>query len=132
MISPCASVEENLKRLDRNSYSGTGSVLHISDLQDASSDLGLLTEEIGPYRRAGIPLRVLPLAPDDQSLAFFTSLVGDKAIVSDSALRKNASVAEHQTVVASFPLLLVVLELLLLLGLAANEYAGRSLEWNAA
>ncbi|TML20044.1 MAG: hypothetical protein E6G28_11455 [Actinobacteria bacterium] len=101
-------------------------------LEDASSDLGLLTEEIGRYRRAGIPLRVLPLAPDDQSLAFFTSLVGDKAIVSDSALRKNASVAEHQTVVAPFPLLLVVLELLLLLGLAANEYAGRSLEWNAA
>lgn len=120
-----------LARLDVE-RAGAGSVLLISDLEDASSDLGLLTEEIGRYRRAGIPLRVLPLAPDDQSLAFFTSLVGDKAIVSDSALRKNASVAEHQTVVAPFPLLLVVLELLLLLGLAANEYAGRSLEWNAA
>ena len=66
------------------------------------------------------------------SLAFFTSLVGEKAIVSDAALRKNASIAEHQGVVAPFPLALVVLEALLLLGLAANEYVGRRLEWRAA
>ena len=111
---------------------GKGSVLLISDLQDASSDLGLLTEEIGRYRRIGLPLRVLPLAPDTESLAFFTTLVGQKAIVSDSALRENASVAERQTVVAAFPLALVVLEALLLLGLAANEYVGRRLEWRAS
>lgn len=111
---------------------GRGSVLLISDLQDASSDLGLLTEEIGRYRRAGISLHVLPLAPDSESLAFFTSLVGRKAIVSDRALRRNASVAERQTVVAPFPLALFALEALLLLGVAANEYAGRRLEWRTA
>jgi hypothetical protein len=111
---------------------GKGSVLLISDLQDASSDLGSLSEELGRYRTAGLPLRVLPLAPDDESLAFFTSLVGNKAIVGDSALRKNASAAEHQTVVAAFPLALVVLEAALLLGLAANEYVGRRLEWRTA
>jgi hypothetical protein len=41
-------------------------------------------------------------------------------------------VADRQTVVAAFPLALVVLEALLLLGLAANEYVGRRLEWRSA
>jgi hypothetical protein len=121
-----------LARLEVRRAGGKGSVLLISDLNDASSDLGTLSQEIGRYRRAGLPLRVLPLAPDEQSLAFFTSLVGPKAIVSDAVLRKNASVAERQAVVASFPLALVVLELVLLLGLAANEYVGRRLEWSTA
>jgi hypothetical protein len=121
-----------LAREEARREGGGGSVLLISDLEDASSDVGLLTEEISRYRRSGIPLHVLPLAPDAQSLAFFTSLVGDKAIVSDAALRKNASVAERQSVVAPFPLALVVLEALLLLGLALNEYVGRRLEWSAA
>ena len=111
---------------------GGGSVLLISDLEDASSDIGLLTEEISRYHRSGIPLRVLPLAPDDESLAFFTTLVGEKAIVGDAALRQNASVAERQSVVAPFPLALVALETLLLVGLAANEYLGRRLEWRTA
>lgn len=109
-----------------------GSVLLISDLEDASSDVGLLTEEIANYRRTGVSLRVLPLAPDEESLAFFTSLVGDKAIVGDASLRRNASVAEHQGVVAEFPLALVVLEALFLFGLAANEYVARRFEWGAA
>ncbi len=111
---------------------GKGSVLLISDLEDASSDLGTLTQEITAYHRAGIPLHVLPLAPDEPSLAYFTSLVGADAIVSDAVLRKNASVAEHQTVVAPFPRALVALEAVLLLALAANEYVARRLEWRAA
>jgi hypothetical protein len=121
-----------LAREEARREGGGGSVLLISDLDDASSDIGSLTEEISRYRHSGTPLRVLPLAPDDESLAFFTSLVGAKAIVSDAALRQNAAVAEHQSVVASFPLALVALEGVLLLGLALNEYVGRRLEWSTA
>jgi hypothetical protein len=116
---------EDLQRL------GGGSVLLISDLEDASSDLGVLTQEIGRYREQHIPLQVVPLLPNDEALALFTALVGEKAIVSDSALRQNASVAERQTVVAAFPWSLVVLESLLLLGLGVNEYVGRRFAWSA-
>ena len=112
--------------------SGGGSVLLISDLEDASSDVPLLTEEIGRYRKGGIRLRALPLYPNDTALALFTGLAGTDVIVGDGALRESTSVAERRTVVASFPIWLVVLEAFLLLGLAANEYVGRRLEWGDA
>ena len=110
--------------------SGGGSVLLISDLQDASSDIPLLTDEISKYRNGGIQLQVLPLFPNEPSLALFTGLVGTDAFVGEEVLQKNASVAEHQGVVADFPTWLLVLTAALLLGLAANEYVGRRLEWS--
>jgi hypothetical protein len=111
---------------------GGGSVLLISDLQDASSDVPLLTDEISQYRTRGIDLRVLPLFPNESALALFTGLVGTNAFVDESALQKNASVAEHQGVVSEFPKWLLLLAAALLLGLAANEYVGRQLEWKEA
>jgi VWA domain-containing protein len=111
---------------------GGGSALLISDLQDSGTDVPLLTEELSLYRRGGIGLRVLPLYPNDEALGLFTGLLPASAFVSDTALEKNAGTAERQTVVASFPVWLVLLEALLLLGLAANEYAGRSLRWRTA
>jgi len=110
---------------------GAGSALLISDLQDASSDVPLLTDEISRYEREGITLRVLPLFPNEPSLALFTGLVGTKAFVGENALTKNASVAEHQGVVADFPWWLLLLAAALLLGLATNEYLGRRLEWSS-
>jgi hypothetical protein len=111
---------------------GAGSVLLISDLQDASSDIPLLTDEISTYRTSGIPLHVLPLFPNEPSLALFTGLVGTKAFVGEDALQRNASVAERQGVVAGFPRWLVLLAAALFLGLATNEYVGRRLEWSEA
>ena len=55
-----------------------------------------------------------------------------RPLAGSAEIEPRSSAPFRTTVVAPFPLLLVVLELLLLLGLAANEYAGRSLEWNAA
>jgi hypothetical protein len=111
---------------------GSGSVLLISDLQDASSDVPLLTDEISRYETEGIPLHILPLFPNEPSLALFAGLVGKQAFVGDDALRKNASVAEHQGVIADFPRWLLLLAAALLLGLATNEYVGRRLEWSEA
>jgi hypothetical protein len=109
---------------------GEGSVLLISDLQDATSDIPLLTDEISRYARAGISLKVLPLFPNEPALALFTGLVGTKAFVGEQVLQKNASVAERRGVVAHVPRWLVLLEAALLLGLAVNEYMGRRLEWS--
>ena len=111
---------------------GAGSVLLISDLQDASSDIPLLTDEISRYRTEGIDLNLLPLFPNEPSLALFTGLMGTQAFVGDDVLKKNASVAEHQGVVASFPRWLLLLAAALFVGLATNEYVGRRLEWSEA
>ena len=109
---------------------GAGSVLLVSDLQDSTSDLPLLADEIGQYRTSGLRLRVLPMFPPAQSLALFTSLAGKDAIVGNSVLRENAAVAQHQSVVAAFPGWAFLLAAGLLLGLALNEYVGRRLEWS--
>jgi hypothetical protein len=112
--------------------SGGGSILLVSDLQDSTSDLPLLSEELGIYRTTGLRLRVLPLFPSSSSLALFTSLAGRDAIVDARVLRENAAVAQHQGVVAAFPAWLFLLAGGLLIALAVNEYVGRRLEWSTA
>jgi hypothetical protein len=109
---------------------GAGSVLLVSDLQDSTSDLPLLADEIGQYHTEGLRLRVLPLFPPAESLALFTSLAGKDAIVNESVLRQNASVAQRQSVVAGFPGWTFLLAGALLVALALNEYLGRRLEWS--
>ena len=112
--------------------SGGGSVLLVSDLEDSTSDLPLLAEEIGNYRISGLRLRVLPMFPSTSSLALFTNLAGSSAIVDTRALQENAAVAQHQGVVAGFPTWVFLLAAGLLIALAVNEYMGRRLEWSVA
>jgi hypothetical protein len=127
------SIGQGLK-LAREIIEGTGggSALLISDLQDSGTDVPLLTEELGRYRQGDIGLRILPLFPNDQALGLFAGLVSPSSFVSDKALEANAGTAERQSVVAGFPVWLVLLEALLLVGLATNEYFGRSLRWSTA
>jgi len=108
------------------------SVLLVSDLDDASSDVPLMTQEIGHYRDDGISLRVVPLFPSTEDLAFFSGLAGPDSILSGNQLSENAKVAERQSVVGSFPLWLVLPALALLLGLGAAELLLRRLEWSTA
>lgn len=109
---------------------GVRSVLLVSDLQDSTSDLPLLADELGRYRTTGLRLRALPLFPPPEALALFTSLAGTSAIVDAGVLRENASVAQHQSVVAAFPGWVFLLAAALLIALALNEYMGRRLEWS--
>jgi hypothetical protein len=108
------------------------SVLLVSDLDDASSDIPLMTEEIGRYRDAGIRLHVIPLFPSVGDLAFFTSLSGPGTILSGDQLTANARIAERQSAVGDFPLWLVVPAVVLLLGLGASELLARRLDWRSA
>ena len=99
---------------------------------DSAGLAGGVNATVGRYRRGDIGLRILPLFPNDQALGLFAGLVPASSFVADKALAANAGTAERQSVVAGFPLWLVLLEGLLLIGLAANEYFGRSLRWSTA
>jgi hypothetical protein len=108
------------------------SVLLVSDLDDASSDVPLMTEEIGRYRDDRIRLRVIPLFPSTGDLAFFTGLSGPGAILSGNQIAANARIAEEQAAVGDFPIWLVVVGSILLLALGASELLARRLDWRSA
>jgi hypothetical protein len=106
-----------------------GSVLLISDLDDSSTDIPLLTQELTTYRREGLRLRIAPLFPTPENLAFFTSLAGPSSVLGSRELLDNSKVAERQSVVGSFPKWLFFGGALVLLGVGLNERLTRRLEW---
>jgi hypothetical protein len=106
------------------------SVLLISDLADSTTDLPLLTDEVGRYREAGIRLKVVPLFPQQGNLAFFTGITGPNVFLSKGEVLDNSKVAESRSLVGSFPLWLFVAATLLMLLLAANERLSRRFEWS--
>ncbi len=105
------------------------SVLLLSDLDNSGFDTSALVEEVQNYRRTGIDLRVIPLFPNAEDRALFTSLVGEKAMVSRAELVRNTAVRERQTLVGSFPWVPVGLIVALLLVLAILERRAGRLAW---
>jgi hypothetical protein len=108
-----------------------GSVLLISDLDDSSTDIPNVTEELTTYRREGLRLRIAPLFPTPENLAFFSGLAGAGSVLGNRELLDNSKVAERQSVVGSFPKWLFFGGAVLLLGVALNERLTRRLEWEA-
>src|SRR4030095_5737648 len=100
-----------------------GSVLLISDLDDSSTDIPALTQELTTYRKEGLRLRIAPLFPTPENLSFFTSLARPGAVLGSRELLDNSKVAEHQSVVGSFPKWLFFGGALVLLGVAPQEGA---------
>lgn len=106
------------------------SALLISDLQDASPDRPILVSEISRYADEGIQLRVVPLFPPPEALAYFSSIAGPQAIISRGELLHNSKLAEKQTVIGSFPWWLFLLGGALLAVVAVNERVCRRLQWS--
>ena len=106
------------------------SVLLVSDLADSTTDLPLLTDEVGRYREAGIRLKVVPLFPQQDNLAFFTGITGPDVFLSQGELLDNSKVAETRSLVGGFPLWLFLAATVLMLLLAANERLSRRFEWS--
>ncbi len=107
-------------------------VILLSDLDNSGFDSSILTEELVHYTRAGIDLRVVPLFPEPEDLAFFEQLVPGKAFIERAELVRNSEVQERQTLVGAFPWGFVAAAAALLLLLAANErWCGR-LAWRTA
>lgn len=107
-------------------------VVLLSDLDNSGFDSSVLTEEVVRYQRERIDLRVIPLFPGSEDLAFFEQLLGKDALVERAELVRNSEVRERQTLVGGFPWAFVAVASALLLLLAANErWCGR-LAWRTA
>jgi len=97
-----------------------GSILIVSDLDDASADLPLLSGEALRLQREHIPVRIVPLFADPVNARLFATLFGQKAFVSPSVFTHTAKRRE-QPVAATAPWGLLALGLLLVLLLTGNE-----------
>jgi hypothetical protein len=117
--------------LERHGMTDRG-VLLISDLDDSYLDLPALTRELITYRREGIPIHIVALAPFDDDRFFFERLVGPEAFVDRADLAPGRLVDEqHRAERAGVPEGLAALALLLLMLLAVNEHFCARLAWRS-
>lgn len=115
--------------LVRHDQKHRGALL-ISDLDDSLLDVPALTRELILWKREGIPLHLVAMAPFDEDRFFFERMIGreafvDRADMAPSQLRDERKRAES----AGVPAGLAGLALLLLMLLAANEHFCGRLAW---
>jgi hypothetical protein len=101
-----------------------GSILLVSDLDDANSDQGALENEALRLRNEGIPVRIVPLFASAPDIRLFTALFGESAFVDPSVFTHTAT-RHAASIAASDPWVLLLLGMLLVLLLSGNE------RWNA-
>lgn len=116
------------RMLEREGITDRG-VLLVSDLNDSPFDLPSLGRELLAYRRQSIPLHVVALGAFRDDRAYFRRLLGPSAFVDRADLAPRALEQSPAREAGAFPADLVLVGLLVLLLLAANEhYCGR-LTW---
>ena len=104
----------------------SGSILLVSDLETAPDDVPSLARTIAEIGRAGIRLRIAPLAPSSDALSLFEGLLEEDAIAGFAAQSPDADEPESRTAAVELPTALLVLGAFALLLLAAHErFAGR-------
>ena len=103
-----------------------GSILLVSDLETAPDDVPSLARTIAEVDRAGIRLRVAPLAPSSDALSLFEGLLEKDAIAGFAQQSPDAAEPDAGTAGVEIPTSLLLLGALALLFLAAHErLAGR-------
>src|SRR6266545_5258079 len=111
------------RHLLRRDHVRRGTILLISDLDTADTDLPALARSLTELRRsAAVDLRVFPLDPDPAPLRFFQQLVGKRPFVSTSSVASKRHLESKQRFEAASPTWLVIPAFLLLAALAANEF----------
>jgi hypothetical protein len=101
-----------------------GAILLVSDLDDASSDQGALSNEALLLRTQHIPVRIVPLFAAAVDIRLFAALFGQNAFVDPSVFTHTAK-RHAESVAAPAPWALLLLGGLLVVLLAGNE------RWNA-
>ena len=107
-------------------------VVLVSDLDDSTLDTEALTQELIRYEAEGIDLRVVPLFAFGDDRDLFERLVGEEAFVQNDELLRNSQIEERQTLVAPFPVVLVLAAAALLALLALNEHLLARVSWRRA
>jgi hypothetical protein len=111
--------------LDRDEVAA-GSVLLVSDLETAPDDVPALARMIADIDRAGIDLRVVPLAPSSDAVALFSGLLDEDALAGFAEQAPDATTPDAGSAGVGLPVVLLVLGALIFLALAAHErFAGR-------
>ena len=108
-----------------------GAILLVSDLDDASSDQGLLADEALRLRQDHIPVRIVPLFPASADVSFFGALFGQHAFVDPSVFTHTAK-RHAAPVAAPAPWAMLLLGVLLVVLLACNERWNGRLEVEGA
>jgi hypothetical protein len=98
-----------------------GSILLVSDLETAPDDVPALARTIGEIDRAGIRLRVSPLAPSSEALSLFEGLLEEDAIAGFAQQSPGSDEPDAGPAGVAIPTSLLVLGALALLLLAAHE-----------
>ena len=122
-ISGGLELAEEMLRRDRVS---PASILLISDLETAPTDLGTLGKQLTRLRRSPIAVRVVPLSPTSDGLTFFGGLLGEQAFVNPVEPNAGEPRAIEVSLRGEMPIWLLLASALVLLALAAHEgFAGR-------
>lgn len=104
----------------------SGSILLVSDLETAPDDVPALANTIAEIDRAGIDLRVVPLAPSSDALNLFTGLLEEGALAGFAQQAPDATRPDAGSAGVGLPVTLLLLGALAFLALAAHErFAGR-------
>jgi hypothetical protein len=108
-----------------------GAILLVSDLDDASSDQGALSNEALLLRTEHIPVRIVPLFAAAVDIRLFAALFGQDAFVDPSVFTHTAK-RHAASVAAPAPWALLLLGGLLVVLLAGNERWNGRLELEGA
>jgi von Willebrand factor type A domain len=108
-----------------------GAVLLVSDLDDASSDLGALSNEALLLRTQHIPVRIVPLFAAAADIRLFAALFGQNAFVDPSVFTHTAK-RHAAPVAAPEPWMLLLLGGVFVVLLAGNERWNGRLEVKGA
>jgi hypothetical protein len=123
-ISVGLELARAILRRDRVSH---GSVVLVSDLDDAPDDRPPLTAVVLSYLRDGIPLRVVGLNPTRENDRFFQGLLASRPLGSPVGHGSPVAPASSSS---GLPTALVAVGVLFLALLALNEHAGARLSWS--
>jgi hypothetical protein len=111
--------------LDRDQVAG-GSILLVSDLETAPDDVPALARSIAEINRAGMRLRIAPLAPSSDALSLFAGLLEEDAIAGFAQQGPGGADSDAGSAGVEIPTMLLVLGALAFLLLAVHErLAGR-------
>src|SRR5438105_7201991 len=99
-----------------------GEILLVSDLDTAPDDVPRVAQTFNTFRNQGVPFRIVPVAPRADNLSLFQSIAGKTAFTTPVHAAGGGIGQTQGSHGGQTPWTLIVLALVLLAALAANEH----------